>query len=207
MFRFRDLSHGASVLIRTAEAKQLCTKAELDVYTASLSRSIKKLSEKELKGGVTRSRRARDKYRSLAERQKRESRGKQGAKGKCVAKGSERTFRKADLFGQVLSRYETQIASVTGTGKQSPAASKTTAKSAAKKNKSAAKKKVTTKKKAAKKKSTAKKASKKKTAPKKAASKKKASGKTTEKKPPKKSRRGNGRLCGQVRNRNQPRQA
>jgi hypothetical protein len=85
VFRFRDLSHGASVLIRTAEAKQLCTKAELDVYTASLSRSIKKLSEKELKGGVTRSRRARDKYRSLAERQKRESRGKQGAKGKCVA--------------------------------------------------------------------------------------------------------------------------
>lgn len=166
-------------MIRTAEAKQLCTKAELDVYTASLSRSIKKLSEKELKGGVTRSRRARDKYRSLAERQKRESRGKQGAKGKCVAKGSERTFRKADLFGQVLSRYETQIASVTGTGKQSPAASKTTAKSADKK-------KVTSKKKAAKKKSTAKKASKKKTAPKKAASKKKASGKTTEKKPPKK---------------------
>lgn len=69
-------------MIKTPEAKQLCNKSELELYTASLSRSVKTLSEKELRASIQRSRKTRDKFRSLAERQLREARGKQEAKGK-----------------------------------------------------------------------------------------------------------------------------
>ena len=39
-------------MIRTPEAKQLCTKAEFELFSASQSRSVKKLTEKQLQSAI-----------------------------------------------------------------------------------------------------------------------------------------------------------
>ena len=134
-------------MIRSAEAKQICTKTEFELFTNSRARSIKSLTEKDLAKAVTRSRRARDKYRSLAERQRRESRGKQQPRGSRAAKGSQRTERKAELFAETLDRYQARLAELKAPpkpakkAKKKPAASKSSvAKKTAPKKKPAAKK-------------------------------------------------------------------
>ena len=51
-------------------------------------------------------RRARDKYRGLADQQRRESRGKQSPQGQRPSQGNARTRRKEQLFGETLERYQ-----------------------------------------------------------------------------------------------------
>ena len=99
-------------MIRTPEAKQLCTKTEFQLFQHSLSRNIKRLTQKELQSSVTRARTARDKYRSLANRQKREARGKQTSKGNRASQGAQNTIRKQQLFAETLDRYQQQLADV-----------------------------------------------------------------------------------------------
>lgn len=135
-------------MIQTPEAKQLCTQAEFQLFAMSLSRTVTRHSETELKRQATRSRNLRDKYRSLAQRQRREARGKQQPKGQRAARSNKNTHRKAQLFAEVLQRYEARLAAATARAKKK-AAKKTVKKKAASK-KSAPSKKTTRKKAAAK---------------------------------------------------------
>ena len=92
--------------IRTPEARELCTKTELDLYLASLARVVKQHAPGMLKRKVVRARKLRDKYRSLAARQEREARGKQAPRRSRPARGSVRTRRKEQLFAQTLERFQ-----------------------------------------------------------------------------------------------------
>jgi hypothetical protein len=138
--------------VKTSEARQLCTKSELGLYLASLPRAVKKLKAAALRSKITRSRRLRDKYRQLADRQTRESRGKQAARGKRPASGNQRTRRKEQMFAEVLERFQTRLALA---GKPLTPAKKKTAIKKTPKKKVVVRK--TTKKKTAKKTTTAKK--------------------------------------------------
>lgn len=82
--------------IRTATARTLCTKPEFALYQASLARNVKAVTPGRLKQKVARSRSLRDKYRSLARTQAREGRG------------NERTLQKAQLFQEVLDRFQAE---------------------------------------------------------------------------------------------------
>lgn len=95
--------------IRTPEAKQLCTAAELDFFVASLAGALREATPAELKRGLARARRLRDKYRQLAEQQRREARGKQSPRGRRPSQGNERTRRKQQLFDEVLTRFDNEL--------------------------------------------------------------------------------------------------
>ncbi|MCG8585343.1 MAG: hypothetical protein MI757_11580 [Pirellulales bacterium] len=140
--------------ISSTVAKQLCTKAEFELFSQSLARNIKSLDAKALRSGVTRSRKLRDKYRGLAHRQDRESRGKQKAKRSRPSQGSSATRKKEQLFAESLSRFEKQLAAAIKPKKK--AVKKSTAKKAVKKTAKKAVNKKTPTKKTTKKKSVAK---------------------------------------------------
>jgi hypothetical protein len=79
----------------------LMTKKELEIVKSGSLKSIKLLSRPRLKRYITLTRKLRDKYRDLAQRQK-------------VANGQSqnvRTLEKAEVFKKVLSKYEKQIQS------------------------------------------------------------------------------------------------
>jgi len=96
--------------LTSTTAKQLCTKAELSLFTESLARNIKALDGKGLRARVTRARRLRDKYHALANRQDREARGKQPARRRQPSQGSVATRKKEQLFAESLARFEQQLA-------------------------------------------------------------------------------------------------
>lgn len=86
-------------------ARSLCTAAEFQLFTASLSDTIRGLSPAQLKGKLDRARRLRDKYRDLHKRQRLEARARTGTK-----KGSaERTRKKVQLFDEATKRFNEQI--------------------------------------------------------------------------------------------------
>ena len=87
-------------------AKQLCTKAELQLFTESLVRNVKNLDLSSVKTRVTRARKLRDKYSGLADKQEREMRGKQLPRRSRVVRGNENTRKKAQLFQEALARFE-----------------------------------------------------------------------------------------------------
>ena len=107
--------------IKSSEAKSLCTANEFELVQASLPKRIKNHSLAVLRGKVRRARTLRDKYRDLARRQRLEARGKQVARGTRPAQGNERTMRKAELFGEVLERFEKQLGKVEAAAAKAPA--------------------------------------------------------------------------------------
>ena len=160
-------------MIRTPKAKQVLTKAELELYLKSLPRTVGTHNAYRLKQKVARTRKLRNKYVAEAKRQAREARGKAKAKGARAAQGNERTVLKGQIFSEMLERYEAALKAAPKPAakkkKAAPGAKKKVKKKAAKKP--AAKKKAKAKKKpAAKKKAKAKKKSAKKKAVKRPAS-------------------------------------
>ncbi|MDJ0955912.1 MAG: hypothetical protein QNI91_03585 [Arenicellales bacterium] len=87
-------------------ARQLCTKAELQLFKESLARNVKNLDTRSLKARLARARKLRDKYFSLAHQQDREIRGKQPPRRSRVVRGNENTRKKAQLFQEALARFE-----------------------------------------------------------------------------------------------------
>ena len=87
-------------------AKQLCTKAELKLFTESLSRNVRNLDAKALKTRITRARKLRDKYSSLAKQQEREIRRKQEQRRRRAVTANVNTRRKERLFSETLTRFE-----------------------------------------------------------------------------------------------------
>lgn len=91
-------------------ARKLCTDVEFRLVDESFGPRVNQLTEKALAQRISRARTARDKYRSLAERQVRETRGRIAPKGKRPAQGNDNTVLKQTIFDQALARYEKHLA-------------------------------------------------------------------------------------------------
>ncbi len=92
--------------LTVADAKRMCTKAELGVVMGSRPDAIEQLSADQLKKNVASARRLRDKWRDLSTEQRRET---QQAQNSRVTDKNARSGEKAALFGHVLKRYEDQL--------------------------------------------------------------------------------------------------
>jgi hypothetical protein len=172
--------------ITRSAAQRLCTQPEFELFEASMPANARQLTPGRLRQKVERARRLRDKYRDLAKRQRLEARGKRAPQRARPAAGNENTVRKAELFDEVLQRFQRQLERATATAPaaagpaaRKPAAKKSTAKEPAAKKSTAkepAGKKSAGKKSAGKesagKKSAGKKLAAKKSAPKKSAAQK-----------------------------------
>jgi hypothetical protein len=88
--------------------KSLLTDTEYELFLESLPDRIGDLDKKGLRSGVTRTRRARDKYADLQRRQAGAKRQRAGGRGAALG-ANERTAQKADIFGEALARFEAQI--------------------------------------------------------------------------------------------------
>jgi hypothetical protein len=100
--------------ISRVTAMRLCTKPEFELVQASFPASLKHLTPGRLRQKVDRSRKLRDKYRDLARRQRLEARGKRAPQRSRPAQGHENTVRKAELFQEVLDRFEARLSSMHG---------------------------------------------------------------------------------------------
>jgi hypothetical protein len=98
--------------VNLRQARQLCTKPELELVLASGGPALQSMSEARLKLKVVRARALRDKYRDLVRRQRVAARVP-GAKT-ARADASARTAAKAELFDQVLARFADRLARVQG---------------------------------------------------------------------------------------------
>ena len=87
-------------------AKKLCTDVEYRLVNESFPPHIGELSEKELVQRIKRARAARDKYRSLAERQNREARGRAAPHSSRPAASNQNTILKQKIFDEALARFE-----------------------------------------------------------------------------------------------------
>ncbi|BBO32326.1 hypothetical protein [Lacipirellula parvula] len=99
--------------LTVADAKRMCTKAELGVVMGSRPDAIEKLSVDQLKKNVASARRLRDKWRDLATEQRRDT---QQAQKSRVTDKNARSDEKAALFSHVLKRYEEQLAKAESSG-------------------------------------------------------------------------------------------
>jgi hypothetical protein len=93
--------------ITTREAQQLSTAGEWALVQASQADRIRELTPARLKAKIARARALRDKYRDLAKRQHRKAQPTRS--GGPYEALNVRTRRKAELFEQVLGRFEAEI--------------------------------------------------------------------------------------------------
>lgn len=92
------------------QARPLLNAAELELFDQSRAEPIKGLTPKGLAGKVTRARTLRDKYRDLYRRQTVAVRSEDAAGRPADGSDNERTQRKADIFQEVLERFEARSA-------------------------------------------------------------------------------------------------
>lgn len=91
------------------QARQLSTRSEFELISASYPDSISKLTKRALGSSITRTRRLRDKQRDLLRRQRLASRARTGSKQGSQADSNARTARKAELFDEALSRFTRRL--------------------------------------------------------------------------------------------------
>lgn len=140
--------------ISIQRAKTLCSGSELELVHWSTAKRVEALSEVRLQQKRARARKLRDKYRDLADRQRREARRKQAPRGRRPSEGNDATRAKQQLFQETLERFEAALAKAKTTGAAKKKVSKKTSKKTTKKTtKKTAKKasKKTSKKKVSKK--------------------------------------------------------
>jgi hypothetical protein len=107
------------VAISAARARQICTKAELDLVLQSTTKHIGNLDAKQLKTAVRRSRTLRDKWRDLAHSQTRDTKATDPDK---LGDANARSAEKATLFDEALSRFEKRLSKIdVAAAKASPA--------------------------------------------------------------------------------------
>jgi hypothetical protein len=92
-----------------AQARPLLTNPELALFDASRAQPIKTLTPAKLRTKVTRARALRDKYRDLYRRQTVGAKTAAAAKRPVAGEENERTQRKADIFAEVLGRFEERL--------------------------------------------------------------------------------------------------
>lgn len=92
------------------KAAELCTAQELVLLDASRPEALRRATPAGLKNQIARARTLQRKFRDLAARQAREARGKAAPRKARPARGNARTVAKAQLFGEVLKRFEGRAA-------------------------------------------------------------------------------------------------
>jgi hypothetical protein len=98
--------------ITVAEARKICTQAELSLLMACRPKAIEKLAADELKTAVAGARRLRDKWRDVATEQRRETQRQQKSR---VTDDNARSGEKAAIFAHALSKFEAQLKKVEST--------------------------------------------------------------------------------------------
>jgi hypothetical protein len=94
------------------QARPLLTKAEFELFEASLSDRIGALSGAQLRAKIDRSRALADKYRDLFRSQARATREKTGSGRGTSGAANERTDKKSRIFSEALGRFEERLATV-----------------------------------------------------------------------------------------------
>ena len=107
--------------IDLAQAREFATASELKVIEAATEPSLAKMSGSDLKKHVAQARKLRDKWNDLATRQRREAQKSQGSR---ATDDAGRSRAKADLFGEVLTRFETRLEQTAGSQDASAAPKK-----------------------------------------------------------------------------------
>lgn len=92
-----------------AEARKICTPAEMGLLLACRPKALEMLSADELKNNVVSARRLRDKWRHLATEQRRQTQRLQQAR---VTDDNARSREKSALFAHALSKFEDQLKNV-----------------------------------------------------------------------------------------------
>ena len=88
------------------QARPLLNAAELELFDHSRAEPIKALTASNLAGKVKSARTLRDKYRDLYRRQTVATQAEDAASRSATGGDNERTQRKADIFQEVLERFE-----------------------------------------------------------------------------------------------------
>ncbi|MEX0742023.1 MAG: hypothetical protein WD079_04440 [Phycisphaeraceae bacterium] len=91
--------------ISLRKAKPLCTATEFELVEESFQ-GENELKPAGIRHRITRARKLRNKYRDLAERQRREARGKQEPHGTRPSQSNDRTVLKQQLFEQTMQRFQ-----------------------------------------------------------------------------------------------------
>jgi hypothetical protein len=99
--------------ISTTRVKALCNASELSLVRLSGRTELAKLSPAQLKQKVARARALRDKWSDQARTQRRATQTAQRAR---QTDDNARSAEKAEIFGEVLTRFETQLAKVEAKG-------------------------------------------------------------------------------------------
>lgn len=96
--------------ISRAQAREICTKPELELVEASFAPQINGFTPARLRSKISRARKLQDKYRELARSQHRNL--KRGAPTRGRGGANVRTERKARLFEETRLRFEKRLARV-----------------------------------------------------------------------------------------------
>jgi hypothetical protein len=92
------------------KARELCTEPEFALVVATRATSLRSLTPRLVRLKVARARGLRDKFRDVAFRQAREAKGKVAPRRRRPARGNAGTVEKAQLFEEVLRRFERRAA-------------------------------------------------------------------------------------------------
>lgn len=110
--------------ISVAQARLICTKAELEIVIPSTTKEIGALDAKQLQALIRRARTARDKWRDLKADQTRDTKVSDPAR---LETANARSAEKAQLFDEVLGRFEKRLSKLEpGKSPAAPAAAKAT---------------------------------------------------------------------------------
>jgi hypothetical protein len=91
------------------QVRELTSKSEWELVSASHQGAIGQLSEKALRSNIERTRRLRDKNRDLYRRQQIASRKRSGANPASHAPSNARTGQKAQIFDETLARFTKRL--------------------------------------------------------------------------------------------------
>ncbi len=120
------------------QVRPLLSAAELQLFEASRADAVKELTRVQLRGKITRTRNMRDKFTDLYRRQTVETQRAPAAKRAPKGGENARTQKKAEIFSEVLKRFEAQLEKIDAAAEKEKArAAKQGAKSAREKSRAA----------------------------------------------------------------------
>lgn len=91
------------------QVRSLLSSSELELFGDSLADAIGERTPAQLRAAVKRSRNLRDKYRDLLQRQRVATRKRTGSKSGPSGDANQRSAQKAQVFDEVLQRYQTRL--------------------------------------------------------------------------------------------------
>ena len=94
------------------QAGKLLNVSEFALFAASRADAMKTHTAARLRAKVRRARTLRDKFRDLLKRQRLATRSRTGNKAGANGAANQRTRQKAELFAEVLQRFEKRLAQV-----------------------------------------------------------------------------------------------